>query len=74
MKLLPSHPDYKSINELWNMYAIVCNPHIWKNDLDLEDYQLKEIKESLEHVMELVLEGFSLTQLQKIAESLDVLW
>lgn len=55
ISILPSNPNYEKINDLWNMYAIVKNPQMFFGEVDLEGYEIKEIEEQLEFLMEQIL-------------------
>ena len=72
--MLSSHPDYKTYNELWNLYCIAKNPQLWVNEFDLEDWQHKELLAKLESLMQDVLDGLPvifLEELRKIENRLN---
>lgn len=55
--ILPSHPDYETYNELWNQYAVAKNPQLFLNEFDLSETEHEKLLETLEGLMEDLLEG-----------------
>lgn len=74
MNILPSSSSYEKINELWNMYAQIKNAHMYLGQKDLESYQINDITELLEIIMQDVLDGFPVELIHSVSESVDILW
>lgn len=59
MKILPSDPFYKEINNIFNLYAIAKNPqmYFWGEDrMDVDDYMRNCIVSDLEENIRVLLE------------------
>lgn len=54
-RILPSDPAYQAYHDLWNLYAIAVNPHVWMNEMDLADWELTDVRLELKQDMRTLL-------------------
>lgn len=75
MRILPSHPDFEKISEVWNMYAMAKNPHLFLGQQDLESYEIDDVLTELEFIMKTLLEERkSINLIRAVVSALDIKW
>ena len=75
LRVTASNKNYQIINELWSLYAITKNPHLWTSpdpesprSSDLDFWQYDQIVETLESYMQLLLDGVHPSLIEKLKE------
>ena len=56
IRIKASDPGYEEINNLWNLYAIATNPHVWCNPVDMDDNEINTLRHDLIEYMDEALE------------------
>ena len=54
-RILPSSPDHKKVNALQTDLHMATNPHVWRIEVDVPDWQREEIKAAIKGKLDRVL-------------------